>query len=140
MGQPRRATCFFVTLAAYLLIAVALSSPALKPAPPITLSARPLVGLAPVTWTIRVIVVPHEDNRFLVVSYWKCWQQSCRDAEFIASSGMNLDGEYERRTPYRATRTEGRPGLYVILAELKNGHGEIRPDGVSEVRARVMPW
>ena len=100
---------------------------------PLTLSVRPQVGLAPITWTIRVRVEPHEDNRGVIVAWY-------RDRAKMGQTAMTLDGINARAVPWPGGfQVRNVPvGTYEVIVEVKNGRGDILH--MVKMTARVLSW
>ena len=87
---------------------------ALGAAPAVAISVYPLVGMAPNTFRVRVIIPRHADNRGLCLSYaGPEWKRSC----------MGLEGDQAGSTftKYWFMRV---PGAYDAVADLSRVTGQ----------------
>jgi hypothetical protein len=79
----------------------------------LTMRVTPRVGLAPLSITLDVHLVPEPDDRMI-------WLTS---DPYISGSEIELDGQHSLRTHHRVWQVT-EPGEYTVLAEV--GHGRMR--------------
>lgn len=88
---------------------------------PVEIDIRPAFTTAPGTFRVVVQIVPHEDNRELVIQ--------ADSADFYRASYIEVDGEYGARS--YPLMLKGLPaGHYTITARLRGREGDRAADSM----------